>query len=109
MKSSRLMAGFETLGQLGARTGLNPSTLWRIEKGLTMPKPETLKKLSPAIRVPMNELMVKAGYVASDEFKGEEREVPYGKDVLNLSELSPTDREKVRSYFEFVKFSSKKR
>lgn len=106
IKRSREVAGFKTIGQLGARTGLNPATLWRIEKGIALPRPETLRRISPAIKVPLKVLMEKAGYLDLEKFNAGEGEVPYGSEILNLSGLSQEDREKLKSYFEFLKYLS---
>lgn len=105
IKRARSRVGFKSLGQLGARTGLDPSTIWRIEKGITTPRIETLLKLAPALKLTLEEMMNEAGFT-DEAYTGSEEAAGYRPDLIDLAELSQAEnRDKVRSYFDFLKDS----
>lgn len=55
------------VNQLGAFSGVSPSLISKIENGgRGKPKPETIEKLSLALRVPYEELMKNAGYLPGE-------------------------------------------
>ena len=63
-------AGFNTVRALADASGIDNSTLSRIEKdGGPQPTPATLKKLAPYLKVPYTELMFLSGHLNRDDFK----------------------------------------
>ncbi|WP_406676397.1 helix-turn-helix domain-containing protein [Moorella sp. ACPs] len=67
IKKLRLKAGYETLGDLYRASGVSVATLSRIEAGVQIPSPTTLKKLAPHLGVTVEYLMTVAGYLPEDE------------------------------------------
>ena len=61
-----------TLAQL---TGLSANTIRWIERGVTQPKPESLKALGLALGVNYEELLLRAGYIDTVGLSDEEKEV----------------------------------
>lgn len=51
-----------TVRQLAAKAKLSYAELSRIENGKKMPTPSTLRKLSPYLSIPINTLLLEAGY-----------------------------------------------
>jgi len=45
-----------SLEKLAEMTGLNPSTVWRIESNIMTPKISTVNKLAKALKVEINDL-----------------------------------------------------
>lgn len=57
-----------TLSELAALSGISGSQISRIENGARgIPKPATLRKLAAALKVPYEELMERAGYLAEQD------------------------------------------
>lgn len=52
-----------SIAQLAARTGLSPNAVRWIERGVTQPKPESLRVLAQALEVPYELLLQRAGYL----------------------------------------------
>lgn len=60
-----MAAGYSTLGDLYRASRVTVSTLSRIEAGIQMPMPATLKKLAPFLGVSYEHLLITAGYLPS--------------------------------------------
>jgi transcriptional regulator with XRE-family HTH domain len=85
----RKRAGYDTQAALGKASGIENSTISRIETGDTKnPNVETLKKLAPFLQVPPEKLMEAAGYIQEDlpisDFLKKTREVS-GVSIETLS------------------------
>ncbi len=52
-----------SIAQLAASTGLSPNAVRWIERGITQPKPESLRALAGALGLPYELLLQKAGYL----------------------------------------------
>ena len=63
LKKLRIKAGFESQAKLADATGIDNSTIARLERGETKPTPETLKKLSVQLYTPYQILMALAGHL----------------------------------------------
>lgn len=63
LKILRERAGFESQARLAEASGVDNSTIARLERGETKPTPETLKKLASALHTSYEALMVKAGHL----------------------------------------------
>lgn len=63
IKRLRLQAGYESLGELYRASGVQVSTLSRIESGSQIPQPDTLKKLAPYLHASVEQLMIAAGHL----------------------------------------------
>jgi len=59
----RIAAGFESQSELAAACGIHSSTISKLEKGGIRPTPDTLKKLTPYLRVPYKSLLLAAGHL----------------------------------------------
>ena len=66
IKHSRL-ANDLSLRDLSKLTDLDHSYIGRLEKDSSVPSRETIIKLAKALRIPKDELMVKAGYAPNNE------------------------------------------
>ncbi len=64
-----------SVAQLAASTGLSPNAVRWIERGITQPKPESLRALAGALNVPYELLLQKAGYLEQALVPTEEQEV----------------------------------
>lgn len=63
LKSLRKSKKF-TIRKLEQISGVSNGYLSHVERGLRgVPKPETLKRLAPALQVPFEEMMIKAGHM----------------------------------------------
>ena len=71
LKQLRLKAGYQSLGELYRVSGVQVSTLSRIEACIQRPRPETLEKLAPYLRVSYEYLMGVAGYLQENTTKME--------------------------------------
>ncbi|EPY06659.1 immunity repressor protein (phage-like protein) [Paenibacillus alvei TS-15] len=72
------------VNQLATMSGVSNAQISRIEKGSrNAPKPETIKKLSKALKVPYEEMMSVAGYIKDDHQVKEDKPPYYA--------LSPSD------------------
>ncbi|SFR15421.1 LexA family transcriptional regulator [Desulfoscipio geothermicus] len=70
LKKLRERAGFKSQSQLAEASGVDNSTIARLERGETKPTPDTLKKLAPHLNVNYDYLMASAGYSSlSGDFK----------------------------------------
>jgi len=67
IKELRLKAGYESLGELNRVSGISVATLSRIESGVQIPSPKTLKILAPFLSTQHEDLMRAAGYLNPDE------------------------------------------
>lgn len=54
--------------ELASRSGVNESTLYRAEQGMTTPRPSTIQKLARALGVPATEITKADG--SSNSHKG---------------------------------------
>lgn len=61
-----------SISQLAAQTGLSGNAIRWIERGVTQPKPESLRALSGALGVPYQDFLGRAGYLADDGLINEE-------------------------------------
>lgn len=66
IKNARLTKDL-SLRDLSELTGLDHSYISRLEKGDSMPSHDTIIKLSQALAIPENELMILAGYIPNEE------------------------------------------
>jgi transcriptional regulator with XRE-family HTH domain len=64
-----------SIARLAAATGLSPNAVRWIERGITQPKPESLRALAGALDVPYELLLQKAGYLEQTLQPNDEREV----------------------------------
>lgn len=64
-----------SVGAIAALTGLSANTIRWIERGVTQPKPESLKALAAALQVTYEDLLVRAGYLERTELTEDEREL----------------------------------
>lgn len=67
IKKLRMKAGFDSLGELFRVSDVTVATLSRIESGVQVPSPKTLKKLAPYLGVSHEDLMTAAGYLNDNE------------------------------------------
>ncbi|NGP56813.1 helix-turn-helix transcriptional regulator [Paenibacillus thiaminolyticus] len=90
------------INQLATISGVSNAQISRIEKGTrNVPKPETIKKLSKALKVPYEEMMKIAGYINDDHQPGEllkEDKQPYYV-------LTPKDEKDIAKELEKLKAS----
>jgi transcriptional regulator with XRE-family HTH domain len=64
----RIQAGFDTVRSLADASGVDNSTLSRIEKvDGPQPTPATLKKIAPFLKVSYGDLMMKAGHLRTSD------------------------------------------
>lgn len=92
IKRLRLEAGFDSLGELSRVSDVTVATLSRIESGIQIPSPKTLKKLAPFLNVNHEDLMVAAGYLTNNNDNDDL--VPTSKDehltfYRKVGQLSP--------------------
>lgn len=66
IKTKRIELGMSVRG-LGKITGIDNSTLIRLEQGKHFPKPENLVKLSAALKLPLADLYHLSGYEIPNE------------------------------------------
>lgn len=83
LKMLREQAGFESQTKFAEASGVDNSTIARLERGETRPSPITLNKLAPILRVPLMDLMIAAGYIADSS-----RITKDGFDALGLKEIT---------------------
>lgn len=84
LKRLREAAGFESQSKLASISGVDNSTIARLERGETKPTPETLKKLAPYLYVPYETLMKLAGHLPGEiEIVREAPKEPLKVDLLN--------------------------
>ena len=57
----RIKAGYKSIRSLSAESKVDVSTLARIEKGIHIPSPETLRRLAPFLETPYVQLLGIAG------------------------------------------------
>ena len=78
-----------SIAQLASQTGLSPNAIRWIERGVTQPKPKSLRALSGPLGVSYQELLEKAGYLAQDDnTSGDEQEL-----LALYRQLSPQARQ----------------
>lgn len=63
------------IGEIASSTGLSANTIRWIERGVTQPKPESLKLLAAALQVEYQDLLVRAGYLERPQMDETEREL----------------------------------
>jgi transcriptional regulator with XRE-family HTH domain len=110
IKELRISAGYKTLGRLHRDSGVTVATLSRIESGVQIPSPETLRKLAPYLGVSVEYLMAAAGYLP-------EKSIPinpvpiHEKRFYNLAkELSSKEKEVIENLMQLlVEKGAKKR
>ena len=73
-----------SVAQLATRTGLSPNAVRWIERGMTQPKPESLRALAAALDVPYEMLLQKAGYLEQKLSPPDEQRV-----LVLFRDLSP--------------------
>lgn len=103
IKRLRLQAGYESLGELYRASGVQVSTLSRIESGSQIPQPDTLKKLAPYLHASVEQLMIAAGHLPGNNKAIQnknndlEQQWPEGIKVLRRaqSNLTPEKRKKM--------------
>ncbi len=76
-----------SVAQLAQRAGLSPNAVRWIERGMTQPKPETLKALATALDVRYEVLLQRAGYIDEPSVSSAEQE------VLTLFNALPSERQ----------------
>ena len=87
-----------SISTLARLTGLSANTIRWIERGVTQPKPESLKALGLALGVNYEELLLRAGYIDTVALTDEE------KDVLRLyHSLSPEGKEMLLAVLGVIK------
>ncbi len=59
----RIKAGYKSIRSLSAESKVDVSTLARIEKGVHIPSPETLRRLAPFLETPYVQLLGIAGHL----------------------------------------------
>ena len=91
LENLRLQAGFVAQIDLAKISCVSKSTISRMEAGETEPKPETLKKLAPFLKVSYNDLMKSAGYFETKDDTYIKLEGSNGK-TIDLSHLSEDDQ-----------------
>ena len=62
-----------SIAQLAAQTRLSANAIRWIERGVTQPKPESLRALSVVLGVSYQTLLSTAGYLAEDEVNEDEK------------------------------------
>lgn len=73
-----------SIGEIASMTGLSSNTIRWIERGVTQPKPESLRALATALGAQYQDLLVRAGYLERSDSSDEEREL-----LLRFKALSP--------------------
>lgn len=66
LKKLRERAGYESQAKLADASGVDNSTIARLERNETKPTPATLQKLAPFLNLPYVELMAIAGHINID-------------------------------------------
>lgn len=92
LENLRLHSGYVAQIDLAKISGVSKSSISRMEAGETEPKPETLKKLAPFLKVSYNDLMKEAGYIEAKEDIYIKLEGRKGT-TIDLSHLSEEDQE----------------
>ncbi|MDA8224206.1 S24 family peptidase [Desulfosporosinus sp.] len=69
LKKLREKVGFESQTKFAEVSGVDNSTIARLERGETRPSPKTLEKLAPILGISLMELMAHAGYIDLSEKK----------------------------------------
>ena len=64
-----------SIAKIAAHTGLSANAIRWMERGVTQPKPESLKALAEALGVTYEELLFRAGYLDRVEITDEDREL----------------------------------
>lgn len=80
--------------KLAQLSGVTQSHISKIVRGLAQPKPETLKKLAPALGVSDSELMIRAGYL--QDMPVESIEIPPGL-AHQVAILAPEEKDALSS------------
>ncbi len=100
------------VNQLGTYSGVSATLISKIENGhRKKPKPETILKLSTALKVPYEELMQKAGHLvvanevtekenSIEEAKFKEEKAYYANLIANIED--PVKKEQAISYLRFL-------
>lgn len=63
----RIKAGYKSIRSLSAESKVDVSTLARIEKGIHIPSPETLRRLAPFLETPYVQLLGIAGHLDEND------------------------------------------
>lgn len=87
-----------TINQLSMYSKVSSSLISRIENGERgIPKPETIEKLSEALKIPYKEMMKKAGYIDEDvkssPWQEDKKEIDLSTDKLKDTTLIYQGRE----------------
>lgn len=109
LKSKRELRGF-SVNQLALKSGVSAAQISRIENAVRgIPKPDTIQKLSTALKVDYQEMMEKAGYLSdanesTDEIVEDDFDDPsLGIWFKELKEAPKEKREELRRFWEFIK------
>jgi|GEM_PF-2719965 len=81
----RIKAGYIFKKDLAKAADVDPSTLTKMENNENKPKPETLMKLAPHVKVSYNELLARAGHLDENT----------AKKVIELSQKIDTDKQEL--------------
>ncbi|MEZ2661504.1 helix-turn-helix domain-containing protein [Aneurinibacillus aneurinilyticus] len=92
-----------TVNQLAMYSGVSAAAISRIENGKRgVPKPETIRKIAVALKVPYEELMEAAGYLPEENQSSSQKQSLLNDPELNIAfydgydELSPEEQEAVK-------------
>ncbi|MEZ2737245.1 helix-turn-helix domain-containing protein [Aneurinibacillus aneurinilyticus] len=92
-----------TVNQLAMYSGVSAAAISRIENGKRgVPKPETIRKIAEALKVPYEELMEAAGYLPEENQSSSQKQSLLNDPELNIAfydgydELSPEEQEAVK-------------
>ncbi|WP_275999315.1 helix-turn-helix domain-containing protein [Aneurinibacillus migulanus] len=92
-----------TVNQLAMYSGVSAAAISRIENGKRgVPKPETIRKIAEALKVPYEELMEAAGYLPEENPSSSQKQSLLNDPELNIAfydgydELSPEEQEAVK-------------
>ncbi|MEN6566102.1 MAG: helix-turn-helix transcriptional regulator [Veillonellales bacterium] len=91
-------AGFPSARQFSLSAGIKESTTSRILNAKTLPDEETIKKMSPALQKPVDEVMLAAGYPVSVSFSADTRQIV----VESPEQKKPQDLKKILEQHEIM-------
>jgi transcriptional regulator with XRE-family HTH domain len=66
LKEAIEKAGYPSPRQFALSTGISDATIYRLLQGKNRPDEETIKKIAPALKININEVMIQAGYPISE-------------------------------------------
>lgn len=100
-----------TIRQLELYSGVSNSYLSQLENGKRgIPSPKILEKLSKGLKVPYNELLIKAGYADESHIDSERDKIiqristDFPDADLMFNDLAGMSAEELQEVYEFIKF-----